>query len=122
MGWFQIPKVSGWRFLLCGHKLTSSFSKPLPVGCHFTKKGSNTHNIGAPSQSEGPAPSPSCQSAVIQDTADVGLAPEVNRPNFCNPGAPSQLEGYLPGPSHQPAVIQDTAGVRSTPESSLFFQ
>src|SRR5260370_36120017 len=30
MGQFQIPKVSGWRLSLCGHKLTSSFSKPLP--------------------------------------------------------------------------------------------
>ncbi len=92
------------------------------MGCHFTKKGSNTHNIGAPSQSEGPAPSPSCQSAVIQDTVDVRSAPEVNRPNFHNPGAPSQLEGSLPSPSHQPAVIQDTAGVRSAPELSSFFQ
>src|SRR5260370_24081074 len=119
MGRFQIPKVGGWRFSLCGCKLTSSFSKPLPVGCHFTKKGGNTCNIGAPSQSEGPAPGPSCESAVIQDTVDVRLAPEANRPNFCNPGAPSQLEGSLPGPSHQPA---DTAGVGSTPESSSFFQ
>src|SRR5260370_27323786 len=47
MGWFQIPKVSGWRFSLCGCKLTSSFSKPLPVCCRFTKKGGNTTNIDA---------------------------------------------------------------------------
>src|SRR5260370_33285718 len=80
------------------------------------------HNSGGSSQSEGPAPSPSRESAVVWDTADVRSAPEANRPNFCNPGAPSQLEGSLPGPSHQPAVVQDTVGVGLTPESSLFFQ
>src|SRR5260370_11677893 len=114
MGWFQFTKVGGWWFSLCRHKLTASVSKPLP-GLHFIKKGNNTHNIGAPSQSGGPSPSPSCQSAVIWDTADVGSAPY----NIHNHGASSQSEGSLPSPSHQPAVIQDTVGIGSAPESSM---
>src|SRR5260370_12112102 len=114
MGWFQFTKVSGWWFSFCRCKLTASFSKPLP-GLHFIKKGDNTCNIGAPSQSGGPSPGPSHQSAVIQDTADVRSAPY----NICNHGASSQSEGSLPGPSCQPAAVQDTAGIGLAPESSM---
>jgi len=119
MGQFQFTKVSGWWFLFCRLKLTASFSKPL-LGSHFIKKGDNTHNIGAPSQSGGPSPGPSHQSAVIWDTVDVRSAPY----NIHNCGASSQSEGSLPGPSHQPAVIQDTVGIGSAPElsTSLFLQ
>src|SRR5260370_39865619 len=33
MGQFQFTKVSGWWFSFCRHKLTASFSKPLPGSC-----------------------------------------------------------------------------------------
>src|SRR6266850_297166 len=81
MGQFQFTKVSGWWFLFCRLKLTASFSKPL-LGSHFIKKGDNTHNHGASSQSEGSLPSPSHQPAVVQDTAGIGSAPESSTSSF----------------------------------------